>query len=531
MARKKVTDSAAVEAVETVEPADTKNTAAKELKAEDTAAKSKTDKPTSEDEIKDVKATKKTQATKKTTTKKTAAKKTKNTAEKVEEDSKKASGAAEDKEKNQVVEPADEDTKSSDKELLSEISDDVDAAIKEEKPKATEKKPRRVAKKTTTAFDKENFDIDQIGEKEEAYILEKRRVWLSDDFGNQYKDDNYVPSLLLSDAPTQYDYYQRERQLYTQSAISQGNAQLILSGIIIGTDTTKNGIPYVIVKTDSVLTSQFKVQELDIKHLITVRIPASALFFEEKRIRLSKDNKEAGESKLRRELKERLFSRIFYVAENFQEELRICWCSRIGAMLAIQKRAFYPTDERPALLKVGNTTAARVIAVGHNKVTVEVDGVDCVLTRKNLSWLSLRPSLKDEFKVNEVFTVKILSVDIAKDTISFRSKNEKHLNVVVSKTAAEKDPANEYYNYYINNPTATGIITSELTADGVYVRLADMIDVLCDVSIDEPVVGAPCKVKLLHAEQREDKNHNGQMRWYLKGILKEVLPLKNNNIY
>lgn len=403
--------------------------------------------------------------------------------------------------------------------------------LRVEKARKKTIKSSKSSSKKSTSFDKENFDIDQIGEAEEAYIREKRRVHLSNDFADQYKNDDYVPSLLLPDAPTDYDYYVKERALYTQSAISQGTSQLILSGIIIGSDTTTNGIPYVIVKTDSVLTSQFKLKELDIKHLISVRIPASALMFETERIKHSKDTAEAGERKLKKELDDRLFSRIYYVAENFQEELKLCWCSRIAAMLELQKRAFYPTNDRPALLQVGSVTHARVIAVGLNKVTVEVDGVDCVLTRQNLSWLSLKPNLKDEFHVNDVFMVKILSVGLKERPFVFRGKNQQVLDVKVSKTAAEKDPANEYYNYYINNPKATGVITSEITADGVYVRLADMIDVLCDVSIDEPIVGAECKVKLLRSEQRADKNHGGQMRWYLKGIVKEVLPPRNQKDY
>lgn len=401
--------------------------------------------------------------------------------------------------------------------------------FKEEVKKAASSTKKRGSK--STSFDKENFDIDQISETEEAYIKEKRRIFLNDEVAEQYKDDSYKPSLLVPDAMTEYDYYVKERNLYTQSAIARGTNQLIMSGTIIGVDTTKNGIPYVVVKTDSVLTSQFKLQPVDIKHFISVRIPASGLIFNSEEIRNSKDTPEAGDIKLKKELEDRMFARIFYIAENFQEEKKLCWCSRVAAMLEMQRRSFYPTNDRPALLGSGDSTGARIVAVGNNKVTVEVDGVDCVLTRKNLSWLSLRPDLKKEFSVNDILKVKILSVGYKDKPFKFRDQNVNVLDVKVSKVAAEEDPANRYYNYYMHNPKATGVITSELTADGVYVRLAGMIDVLCDVSVDEPIIGAECKVKLLHAEQREDKKHDGQLRWFLKGIIKEVLPPRNERFY
>ena len=387
-------------------------------------------------------------------------------------------------------------------------------------------------KKKKSVYRKGTFDMDNIGKDELSYMNEKRRYYVADDMLFDLEADDYVETVVGSGLMTDADYYKKERDLFVQSAAAKGNNQLIFKGRIVSIDKSEKGIWFVKVRTYAMLDEKLtKEISLDIKNMMEVRITADQLMFDAEKFlhyydadpMLTDAEKEfKGNRKLQKELEEHRGADIYFVSANVQaDETNIVYGSRIAAMVIMMQNSFLPTIDHAPRITVGKRAAASVVSVGMNKVIVEVDGCDIVLTRKDLSWLTLENDLRKEFKTRDKFWVRITDIGIAEDKFEFRGSECTNITVKASKILAEKDPAELYKDYFRVGSTADGVIKSELTADGVYVNLGGMIDCICDVQIDEPIIGADCKVRILKYEQKFDAAHQ-MNRWYAKGLLKDV---------
>lgn len=313
-------------------------------------------------------------------------------------------------------------------------------------------------------------------------IFDKRRVYrMSDEEReNEYRHKEKIVSEKGQYVKTHEDYLKDEYQIL--KAASRSVPKTILGGVLTGITHDEDERIYMTVLLDNS------------KGLYRILIPVCELF----PVDFSYYAKYGadGEKYLTNELKSRIGGHIEFTVYKLLEREKTAIVSRVEAM-EIKSFEYFrkkQSDGKPDIVD-GEKAVAKIINVRRDRITVEIMGAETVIPWRELSWLSLS-ALQDEFKKGDEIIVKVSNIK----TFDYLGEDKrKHVLVSLdaSKRAAEKNPAEIYYDYFNIGDTSMGVITNVNDEKGVFIRLQDKMDCLCPFpSMGQAEKGKPCVVSI-----------------------------------
>lgn len=195
-------------------------------------------------------------------------------------------------------------------------------------------------------------------------------------------------------------------------------------------------------------------------------------------------------------------TRIKFVCKYVDEKKKIAYGDRLKAMEFVSWQNYdRVTRTGNPRITVGSKVQAQVIAVADNYIIVNAEGSDSKIMKDEVAWEYI-PSCKNLYKVNDMVTCKVLSIN--KGVASKAMKEE--YNLVATKLSIKQCTENPVIKFYdlcsegaIYRATVTGV--EEV---GVFVNIQDKIPALMAF----PTYGVLPKVGDSRAVQINRKEYN-----------------------
>ena len=183
-----------------------------------------------------------------------------------------------------------------------------------------------------------------------------------------------------------------------------------------------------------------------------------------------------GKEHLQNELVSRLGSRVEFMLYGLDEKNRIAGASRLNAMSdrAVMNYIKKREDGKPEFVP-GMKTNARIIGVRHDKLVVDVHGVEAVIKNEDMGY-NMFGRVQEKYQIGDEPLVMIKNIEPI--TIHGLQKDYPYVKLSVSIRDAQPDPAIEAFAKYHVKDIVTGRVIHASASGGVFVALND-IDCLC----------------------------------------------------
>ena len=183
-----------------------------------------------------------------------------------------------------------------------------------------------------------------------------------------------------------------------------------------------------------------------------------------------------GKEHLQNELVSRLGSRVEFMLYGLDEKNRIAGASRLNAMSdrAVMNYIKKREDGKPEFVP-GMKTNARIIGVRHDKIVVDVHGVEAVIKNEDMGY-NMFGRVQEKYQIGDEPLVMIKHIEPI--TIHGLQKDYPYVKLSVSIRDAQPDPAIEAFAKYHVKDIVTGRVINASASGGVFVALND-IDCLC----------------------------------------------------
>lgn len=388
-------------------------------------------------------------------------------------------------EEQEVLIENDEDIILEEGEVLEEI--ETNEAVEEELIQKVSEAAMLAAAEATKDIVKQIFD------KRRVYSVSKtERRKVAAELSGTEKVVKRRGSTVLTEA----DYLKKEYDILLDAIRSE--RKKILYGVIIGLTTDEHtGQMSALVKLDNT------------KGYFRILIPVTELF----PVKLE-DFKPVGETDpekiasktfkyIKNEMAARIGGHIGFIPYDLKEKEKYCLATRLEAMqlTAYQHYKKLQDDGYPEIVE-GMLAEAEVMAVRKDRVRVEVLGAETTIRSNELSWLSLG-ILTEEFKVGDIFNVRVTGIEEYKHKTNEGKNTYTLFKISASKKAAEKNPAELYYDSFNIGDFRSGIIKNTTEA-GVFVNLEDKCDCLCGYTVSGVAAkGMSCIVEI--TDKKDDE--------------------------
>lgn len=347
----------------------------------------------------------------------------------------------------------------------------------------------------------EEFKAETPEEAELLAHLYKKRVLEPASVAKKkelYANPKVVTADGVTHSKTQNDYRREEYEMLVHAVASA--PKKILRGHVDGMGTDEsNGQLYVTVRLEN-SRGLFKVM-IYLSELMVINIddymqygPVTGLYH------------------LTNELESRIGSSVHFTVYKVDEENAIAYGNRVEAM-EIESRNFYRKKMGDGVPKIVNGTIveAEVVSARKDRVKVYLCGCETTIRAKELSHLAL-DTVNDEFVVGDYFNVKVDNIKLI--NYSSNGRTYQLISLDASKRAAEKSPAEMYYDQFYVGQRCRGVIKAALTDANkcVFVRLQDKIDCVCPYPVKGVAArGVECVVEITQ-KRDEDKHIYGIIR-------------------
>jgi small subunit ribosomal protein S1 len=147
--------------------------------------------------------------------------------------------------------------------------------------------------------------------------------------------------------------------------------------------------------------------------------------------------------------------------------------NRVNAMKR-RKAAYFPDENNRIGIQEGDLVESRVISVGRKQITVEVKGIETIITPEELTYKHIA-DFTPIYEEGQLVLVRVLEIE-------FGNKQNKEIkSIKVSVKAAQTDPRRELIKNYHLGAAHTAKVTS-ITQHGIFAALDDDMDVYCRFS-------------------------------------------------
>jgi len=294
---------------------------------------------------------------------------------------------------------------------------------------------------------------------------------------------------------------QRKKEYDILSDSAKASKPKILTGRVYGVEPIEvdKGIKTVYAKVNLICDPSIKKEEEE-PSLYTVNIPAQMFFFN--------DNPEKYEGAegfelLYRDMQARTGSLVNFIVYNVQANDDNVLASRIGAM---QLKSYDMYLGKNKQIEVGSIALGNVTYVGKYGIQCEICGAECYIPNEELSWNHISAA-NNVFEVGDKVKVKILSIDTAK--VKVYGRNYSYIKVTASIKQASPNPAEKYFNTFVENAKYNGVIQMRLDTGEYFVNLGGRMTCKCKApSFGSPRIGQECVVTIIK-KNHENKTING----------------------
>lgn len=390
-------------------------------------------------------------------------------------------------EENTTEEVVEETTKKKAKKAEAAVEEAVTEEDLKEVENAEETPEQKEADKKAEMF-KENITM------EDAFF--RRTITLASKRGRKkaFKSEKIVGD---EDGELETVGTQRKKEYDLLSDSAKASKPKILRGRVFGVEPVEvtKGIKTVYAKVNLIVDPKNEQPSL-----YTVNIPAPMFFIYENQ---EKYEGAEGFDLLYRDMQARTGSLVEFIVYDVQADDDNVLASRVGAM---QIRSYDRYLGRNKQIEVGTLALGNVTYVGRHGLMCEISGAECYIPNEEVSWNYISAA-NDVYEVGDKVKVRILSIDT--DKIKIYNNNYSFVKVTASIKQAMPNPAEKYFDNFVEGARYNGTIEMRLDTGEYFVTLGGRMSCKCKApSFGNPYIGQNCMV-MVRKKDREKKTLSG----------------------